>query len=88
MTRPDAESPRADPPTAEPAPPDEGPRSEAARGSTALAANLQRTAVPVVVPREHEVLLEVTRARGACSTRSTTPSSAGRRRSRSSTAAP
>jgi len=36
----------------------EGPAS----GSTALEVNLRRTAVPVVIPPEHEVLLEVTAA--------------------------
>ncbi|HKJ23450.1 MAG TPA: hypothetical protein VKB65_01415, partial [Myxococcota bacterium] len=39
-----------------------GARASAARSSQALAANLQRTDVPVVIPREHEVLLEVTAA--------------------------
>jgi len=55
----------ADQPPAEPPPVAESgdeARAEAARGSQALAANLQRTAVRVVVPREQEVLLEVTEA--------------------------
>ncbi|MBW2316533.1 MAG: hypothetical protein JRH10_20410, partial [Deltaproteobacteria bacterium] len=56
MTRVDADRPPAAPDEV----PTEGATTSRAKGSKALEANLKRTDVPVVIPSEHDVLLEVT----------------------------
>ena len=58
--RPPAASEEARPTDPAPAASEAAQAADAAPGSSALEVNLRRTAVPVVIPPEHEVLLEVT----------------------------